>query len=335
MKTNAVLGICPMSINIIDATIKYAKKNNEELMLIASRRQVETDLFGGSYVFNTNDFTKYIKSKNPKNILICRDHGGPYMGYNEENLTYAVAMERAKKSFEMDIKAGFDLLHLDCSLCKGTEKESVLKLLQYCNEFSDKILFEIGTEENIGTSASKKKFEDDLSFFTKYKKPEFIVGQTGSLVKETFQAGIFDLPDVKQLVGIAHTYGVKFKEHNADYLTQDEIVLRAKAGVDAINIGPQLATTQTRIMLYFAKEYGFDEELQAFINVAVGTNKWKKWLYGLGQSTFRLGIISGHYAYDTDEYEILYKKLANEMRIDSEIEQGIVKIIYNYVEGMK
>ncbi|MCK4348997.1 MAG: hypothetical protein KAW47_10305, partial [Thermoplasmatales archaeon] len=196
-------------------------------------------------------------------------------------------------------------------------------------------LFEIGTEENIGTSVSKTKFEDDLSFFTKYKKPEFIVGQTGSLVKETFQAGIFDLPKVKQLTDIAHDHGVKFKEHNADYLTQDEIILRTKAGVDAINIGPQLATTQTRVVMYFAKEYGFDEELQAFINVAVGTNKWKKWMHGTDFNTSRLCVISGHYAYDTDEYAILYKKLANEVNIDLEIEQAIIKIIDTYVGGMK
>ena len=325
------LGICPMSTNIVDATIDYAKRNDVELMLIASRRQVESASLGGGYVFDTDGFVRYINSKDPRNILICRDHGGPYMGYNEDGLSYNAAMKRAGDSFGCDISAGFNLLHIDCSLCNHKERDSVLSFLG----MDDGVSIEIGTEENIGCSVDVTKFKDELVFFASRGRIEFIVGQTGSLVKETFQAGIFDFPKVKHLTGIAHSHGVRFKEHNADYLTQDDIVLRRDAGVDAVNIGPQLATTQTRRILYFAKEYGFDDEYQNFINAAVSTNKWRKWIYGGKLGRFNLAVISGHYAYGTDEYMTLHEKLLGEMDIDVKIDEALSQIIDNYVRGMR
>ena len=41
-----------MSVNCVDASIEIADKNNIPLMLIASRRQVDAECFGGGYVNN-------------------------------------------------------------------------------------------------------------------------------------------------------------------------------------------------------------------------------------------------------------------------------------------
>jgi len=51
-KNSTLLGVGPMSVNCVDASIEIADKNNIPLMLIASRRQVDAECFGGGYVNN-------------------------------------------------------------------------------------------------------------------------------------------------------------------------------------------------------------------------------------------------------------------------------------------
>ena len=66
----AKLFIGPMSKNIVDAIIDYSNKNNIQLGLIPSRRQVEID---GGYVNNwtTKDFCEYVKNKTNNILLVC------------------------------------------------------------------------------------------------------------------------------------------------------------------------------------------------------------------------------------------------------------------------
>ena len=50
-------------------------------MMISSRRQIDSKDFVGGYVnkWDTELFSKYIKKKDKKkNIILCRDHGGPW-----------------------------------------------------------------------------------------------------------------------------------------------------------------------------------------------------------------------------------------------------------------
>ena len=76
MKPKIFIG--PMSRNIVDASIEWCNETSNPLGLIPSRRQVE---YNGGYVnsWTTKDFSKYIKSKTNK-ILLVRDHGGPNQG---------------------------------------------------------------------------------------------------------------------------------------------------------------------------------------------------------------------------------------------------------------
>ena len=59
-KKSTLLGIGPMSLNCVDATIEISNKNNFPIFLIASRRQIESSRFGGGYVNNwsTQNFSK-------------------------------------------------------------------------------------------------------------------------------------------------------------------------------------------------------------------------------------------------------------------------------------
>ena len=91
--------IGPMSKNVVDCVIKHSQKYS--VGLIPSRRQV--DFFGG-YVnsWNTKSFSEYVHSFNP-DILICRDHGGPFQGQEEDD---------GLISFKSDSQY-FNLVHID------------------------------------------------------------------------------------------------------------------------------------------------------------------------------------------------------------------------------
>ena len=76
-----IIGIGPMSKNCVDASIEFSNENNFLLMLIASRRQIESNELGRGYVNNwsTEEFSTYVLKKDKKKkIILCRDHGGTW-----------------------------------------------------------------------------------------------------------------------------------------------------------------------------------------------------------------------------------------------------------------
>ena len=118
--------IGPMSINIINAVIKFCNENNKNIILIPSRRQIE---YYGGYVNNwkTKDFCKYIK-QNTKLIFLERDHGGPGQGLHDDD---------GYKSLEEDCKF-FDIIHVDPwkkypNYTDGFNK--TLEIIKFCYEY--------------------------------------------------------------------------------------------------------------------------------------------------------------------------------------------------------
>ena len=144
-----LLGIGPMSKNVTDSAIEIANEENIPLMLIASRRQVDSINHGGGYVENwtTEDFAKYVKEKDKqKNIILCRDHGGPWQNNLEikDKLSAKLAMDSCKISFHEDIKNGFKIIHIDPSInpYKKNSLDSILnkiyELYEFCYSISKK-----------------------------------------------------------------------------------------------------------------------------------------------------------------------------------------------------
>ena len=116
-----LLGVGPMSVNCVDATIELANEHEVPILMIASRRQIDSVEFGGGYVNNwtTEDFARYVTDKDKKGkILLARDHGGPWQSIKEkeEKLGLRRAMDSAKLSYRADIAAGFQVLHIDPSV---------------------------------------------------------------------------------------------------------------------------------------------------------------------------------------------------------------------------
>ena len=71
-KNCTLLSVGPMSVNCVDAVCEIVNKHSIPIMLIASRRQVDSKSMGGGYVNNSNteEFSKYVTSKDKKNITL-------------------------------------------------------------------------------------------------------------------------------------------------------------------------------------------------------------------------------------------------------------------------
>ena len=370
-KTNLAIG--PMSKNCVDSVIEISDENKLVLTLIASRRQVEMEEYGGGYVnkWNTQSFSKYVKSKNKnKKILLARDHGGPWQNNIEIQKKFSLkkAMSTAKKSLKEDIDSGFKFLHLDPSIDPFVKKiklndaqERLFELLDFCDEYSKKkkidIFYEIGTEEQSGTTVDFEEFEDNLITIFKFckknkiKKPTFTVVQTGTKVMEMKNVGSFDSPfrmenelpveiQVPKVIEICNKHNIFLKEHNADYLSQEALKMHPKLGIHAINVAPEFGVEETKGLIHILRETQNNKLLEDFLELSYKSRKWKKWMLKNSNATdFEKSIISGHYVFSDPEFKQLEKKLTKSLdikniKLDEYLRKRIKTKIYNYLNAL-
>ncbi len=336
-----IVGIGPMSPNCVEALYAFSHESRTPLMLIASRRQIEAAPLGKGYVngWTSESFGTYaqtVAARYPHHqIFICRDHGGPWQGYGEEKLPYTEAMARAKKSYESDILAGFGLLHLDPSVNADGQAslersiQAGFELLAHCVAFAEKngrgagsgrpLAFEIGTEENVGHATSGEVFEEglvrmlDFCQSSGFSKPLFVVGQTGSLVKEMRQVGEFDEPPAARLARLAASHGVLLKEHNGDYLSSFQLSQRSTAGVPALNVAPEFGVIESRAFVDLAMEKKMPGLVSEFLSLAYDSGKWRKWVLDPSHiSRYDTGMLSGHYVFSTPQFQSLRARLGSD-----------------------
>jgi fructose/tagatose bisphosphate aldolase len=279
-----LFGIGPMSRNCVDATIEIANEKKIPIILIASRRQVECADLGGGYVSTTEDLGKYVREKDKGEwVFLARDHGGPWQGNDEKDLTHEQAMMTAKKSYAADIEAGFDILHIDPSIKTRPLKEimvDVKDLHQYCNYYAYKakkvVLFEVGTEEHGGHITKPDQFEKFVREAKSLDGVKFVVGNTGLYVQETQNYGTFDRENTKKMIQICNDNQMYFKAHNTDYVPPEAFELMNEVGIHSLNIAPEYGVAETNLILRGLE----NEDLQKrFIDMAVNSGKWEKWLH--------------------------------------------------------
>lgn len=320
------LGFGPMSASINGILAEYARDLQRPLMFIASRNQVDAD---SGYVMKTKQLADQLKPLRSEYLMLCRDHCGPYFLDIEKSLNIRQAIEATKKTIAGDIENGFDLIHIDTSRCDEPYQVAD-ELFNFCLQLNPKIKFEFGTEENVGVAAGIKKYQEDVKFASQYPNMEFVVAQTGSLTMEDRQVGSFDVPMVKRLVSFANDAGVKLKEHNADYLTAEQIRLRKQAGVHACNIAPQLGVIQTKVLLELAKTNNVDTT--QFEQVVLNSNRWKKWIID-GDDTVKVAV-AGHYCFGTETYQQLHEELSKVCNFEKELRLKITECLDLYYENL-
>jgi tagatose-1,6-bisphosphate aldolase non-catalytic subunit AgaZ/GatZ len=319
------IGFGPMSPEIIEGILKASAKNKKAFMLIATQRQIDWDR---GYVSNWTtpeyvDFVNGLKRKyRGSEIYLCRDHCGP--GFKSD------AIKDFYMTVNCDIECGFDLIHVDFSRVSSDKKvvlNETRKAINKILEIDDDMLIEIGTEVNTGLYKDNiDEIREELYFIKNSVQPEFFVVQTGSLVKEINQVGNFNKKFIERVHALLSENSVKLKEHNADYLSKEEIMER-KGVVDAFNIAPQLGVLQTLAVINEALFYGVC--LDEFLTRSYESRAWEKWMY---HNDFRnkmlCSVIAGHYNFISDEY----KKVIDQLEKYVDIKQLIVDRICDFTE---
>lgn len=337
------LGIGPMSRNCVDAVIEVANSSRSSLMLIASRRQIEAEEFGGGYVngWSTEAFARYVRERDHGGyVVLCRDHGGPWQNIFEveRRLSPAEAMETARRSYEVDIASDFDIVHLDPSIdihCGAPSQEEVVdrlfNLYSHCMDralrHERRIAIEIGTEEQSGQGQDMETLENLLSkteaFCARhdFAPPLFVVAQTGTLVKETKNVGTLDDPfrqedriaaeiRVPAVLDICHRHGVHLKEHNADYLSSEALSWHPRLGIHAVNIAPEFGVGESRCILAQCREMSLKQEEEQFLQLAYDSGKWKKWMLPDTEATDEdRAVIAGHYVFASQQFTEIMERI--------------------------
>lgn len=368
-----LLGVGPMSVNCVDATIELANQHKVPIMLIASRRQVDSVEMGGGYVNNwdTKSFAEYVRRRDKgRHIVLARDHGGPWQNSNEveNDLGLEEAMKSAEKSFEEDLNSDFDFIHIDPSIDpNGTpSQEDALKrlfrLYAFCNEkalsLGKKVIFEIGTEEQSGSTNTPSELTYTLEQVTehcknfKYQMPSFVVIQSGTKVMETRNVGAFHSPvrvksqlpiqlQVPMMIEICNNFGLMMKAHNCDYLSWEALSWHPRLGINAVNIAPEYGVTETKALLGLLRSNSMEDLADDFLSHSFNSKKWSKWMFKDSDATDEdKAIISGHYVFASnkvkDILEVARRNLSGKgVELDDVLKNAVKEVVLFHLRALK
>jgi tagatose-1,6-bisphosphate aldolase non-catalytic subunit AgaZ/GatZ len=371
-KNCTLLGVGPMSLNCVDMVIEIANEYSLPIMLIASRRQIDSDYMQGGYVNNwtTENFAKYVKSKDKKNmVILSRDHGGPWQNNLEieKSLNLKKAMESAKHSYLTDIKSGFQILHIDPSVDPFNSLntdiiiERIYELYEYCVEHSIKnkkdVIYEIGTEEQSGSTNTPDELEytiEKINNFCDKKKiirPSFVVIQSGTKVAEMRNIGSFDSDlrvkneiaaeiQVPRMIEICNKNKIWMKAHNTDYLSNEALQSHPKLGIHAVNIAPEFGVIETKSIVQVLTENNLIKLRDDFLKISYESNKWEKWMVKKSSaSNYEKSIIAGHYVFSWPTCKEVFYQARKDLEkknisFDSYVRSGIKKGIMRYVKHL-
>jgi hypothetical protein len=283
--------IGPMSKNVVDSIIEF----DGDFGFIPSRRQVD---YNGGYVnnWNTGEFAKYVDGRVP----IERDHAGTGQGYIDDD---------GYESLKDDCRY-VDIIHIDPWKKYSGYYEGFkhcISNIEFCYYTNRNIKFEVGTEESIRRFADtelnsllsdlESKLEPEI-----FENIEYVVVQSGvglDLGKQN-NTGTFDSDRLEKMISVCKKFGKKSKEHNGDYLSNDEYKVRFDMGLDSINIAPEFGQLET---LCYLEE--MDEDIDEYYNICYESNRWEKWVdkdFIPENNKKELIKICGHYVFSDERF---------------------------------
>lgn len=226
--------------------------------IVASRRQVD---IGGGYIgMDAAELVRVVRERSSVTDVI-RDHGGPLQGGKNDDGT---------ETFDADIEAGFDGLHIDVACLPEVVQLSALETLLFkyrdiCKERD--INIEVGGEH------------DDQSLLNAIVAttlacgvhPEYAVVDTGAFVWADRQSGNVRSPEaVAEIVRTYHEQKILTKAHNMDWLGRRD---RYTGMLDLFNVAPEIGRVETDAWLHVMSTSDADRAL----SYAFGTEWWRRW----------------------------------------------------------
>lgn len=358
-KQGTALAIGPVSKNSIIAAHLVAKERKVPLMLIASRRQIETKRISKGYVDNltTEKYSNLLKKLKNNNIIPCRDHGGPYQGIDEKKLSKKNAMRFAKISLKADIDSGFKVIHIDPSINPKNEIvpkneliNDIVELIDFCFQYSKKkkkkIFFEIGTEEPscfTGTPNQLNELIDEIITQLKLNKlplPLYVVLQTGTRVKELSNIGLLNNINqinknsykIRKISKICKKNKLLLKQHNSDYLKYEILSKLPNLNIDAVNVAPEFGYVESLGLYKILKKHGKDRLLEQFLEISYNSKKWEKWLKKNSNLTdLNKSLLAGHYIFGTKIFKELKKEIKNSLPSSLDLDQYLIQEVKNKI----
>ena len=298
------LGVGPMSHDIVRTVCEYTIRRRRPVMMIASRNQVDHD---GGYVTDTPGLVSLVKGYHGHSVILCRDHCGPYFKDDEVQTHLELAVERCLRTIDSDLAHGFKVIHVDVGRVEDASRYRVADLLiRRAIDIDPTIMVEFGSEDNLGMAGNLDALRRDLSYLEQYRNNvRFVTFPTGTMVKNG-QVGSFNTSATLEASKLINAAGFKLKEHNADWLDQDEITWHFSCGVGAMNVAPQLGSLQTSLVLSMA---GDDASLEMFRNDVVNGGRWAKW--SANATPDEATVLAGHYHFRGDAYTRLLASCDN------------------------
>lgn len=366
-ENQTLLCVGPLSTNIIDVAINFSNKLHTPLVLVASRRQIEASEFGAGYVnrWSTEELIEYVRAKDAQNIFFERDHGGPWQSNYEikKNAGVQESMAIAKRSYEVDIESGMHIIHIDPTIPVAGEQLSYEVILtrlfelyghvsEYAKSKNKKVFIEVGTEEQSGSYTDLKQMEDFIERIVEFCKknsfeaPLFIVIQTGAKVIESKNTGLFErgtsydklhlIKNIMDSSALAKKHGIYIKEHNADYLSFENLALRPAIGIKASNVAPEFGYLESKALLSLLNMFGTRYDTEKFVDVVYNSKKWEKWV--MPESNLKKSekvLLAAHYCYSDPEIIKIKDNLEYQLRrrnidMNEHLKKSITASLYKY-----
>ena len=292
-----------MSKNVVDSIIEF----DGNFGFIPSRRQVD---YNGGYVnkWTTGEFTKYVNGRVP----IERDHGGIGQGYKYDD---------GYESLKEDCKF-VDIIHIDPwknhqGYYDGLKE--CIKNIEFCYYTNRDMKFEVGTEESTRKFSVTEldslltdlyyNLSDDIFDSIEYVVVQSGVGLDLANMRNT---GKFDPDRLEKMIKVCEKFGKKSKEHNGDYLSNDEYKVRFDMGLDSINIAPEFGQLET---LCYLEEMG--EDIDEYYDICYESKRWEKWVdkdFVPEDNKRELIKICGHYVFSDSGFELIKPDIDDKIR---------------------
>jgi D-tagatose-1,6-bisphosphate aldolase subunit GatZ/KbaZ len=167
-----------------------------------------------------------------------------------------------------DLRAGFDILHVDAT--EDANVDGVLDLTEIARRTTELITYleekreteglpevhyEVGTEEITGGMTDTADFErfiellkDNLRearYENVMERVLFVVGQVGTTMRVDMENG-FERSKTRELTNIVDSHEMFLKVHYTDWLDDSDLSTFPELGVGAANVGPEFAAAVVR-----------------------------------------------------------------------------------------